>query len=107
MLLSLLGVRNVSPFYAYLDYQFAGELDDGGSTYIDVYFNDSRRTHWANGACNSSWVRPSGWPRTETVNATSFSFGAQPVGDVDVQCGNIDRYGSNRFTLTRFRLAPR
>ena len=90
----------------HLDYRFAGELDDTPN-YINVYVNSARITRWRNGRCNSGPVRPSGFPVTRTINATSFTFGAQPEGDVDQPCGSIDRYGRNYFTLTRFRLVAR
>jgi hypothetical protein len=51
-------------------------------------------------------VTPSGWPRTDSPNATTFKLSAQPEGDVDVDCGNGQPHGINKFELIRFRVVP-
>jgi hypothetical protein len=85
--------------------QFAGELDDGNN-FFNTYFNGALITKWTNGLCNSDFVQVGSWPRTETINATTFKLATQPEGDVDVDCGNGQVYGINKFWLVRFRVVP-
>jgi len=87
----------------YVNYTFAGELDDGNN-YVNSYFNGALISKWKNGLCNVGFVQVGGWPRTETVNSTSFKLASQPEGDVDADCGNGQGYGINKFILTRFRI---
>ena len=89
----------------FTNYQFAGELDDANN-YINSYFNGALVSHWINNLCNSGFVTPSGWPRTDSPNATTFKLSAQPEGDVDVDCGNGQPHGINKFELIRFRVVP-
>ena len=87
----------------FTDYHFAGELDDGNN-FINSYFNGNRVSRWANNQCNVGAVRPAGWPRLDTINSVSFEMSAQPEGDVDADCGNGQRHGTNWFKLARFRV---
>jgi hypothetical protein len=68
------------------------------------HLNGASIGSFSNGACNNNFVQVSGWPRTETVNKTSFTLASQPEGDVDVDCGNGQSHGINQFILTRFRV---
>ncbi len=89
----------------YVNIKFAGELDDAGN-YINTYFDGVFVNKWANGACNVDPAQIGDWPRTYTLNATTFKLAAQPEGDVDVACSNGQTYGIDEFWLIRFRVVP-
>lgn len=86
-------------------YLFAGELDDSNN-YINSYFNNQLISRYTSGQCHSSLITPSGWPVTRVVNSTTFTMGAQPEGDVDVQCGSISSYGENQFKVLKVQIVP-
>ncbi len=90
----------------FVNIKFAGELDDGAN-YINTYYNGAFVNKWTNGACNSGLVQIGTWPRKYTLNNTTFKLGAQPEGDVDVDCGNGQSHGIDYFELTRFRVVPK
>jgi hypothetical protein len=87
----------------YVNFTFAGELDDSNN-YVNSYFDGALISKWKNGQCNVGFVQVGGWPRTESVDNTTFKLASQPEGDVDADCGNGQGYGINKFTLTRFRI---
>lgn len=88
------------------DFEFAGELDDG-NTNVRSWFNSEQISFWRNGRCNTSPVRPGGWPVMRTVNGVSFTLRSRPEGDVDASCGGgIPSHGRNWFTARKVQLIP-
>ena len=87
----------------HVNFRFAGELDDGNN-FVNSFFNGGLIGKFKNDQCNANFVSVTNWPRTESVNATFFTMGSQPEGDVDVDCGNGQSYGINEFSLLRFRV---